>query len=98
MGPCKDTHGTLGPGQREGRGWPEQQFSTANSADTSQTWRRNVSNKSLVCKSLSSHDRETDVAEETMSAMVKLEKDGYVYEEPQSVKDGARGTEERALT
>ena len=38
VGPGKDTHGTLGPGQREGRGWPEQQFSTANSADTSQTF------------------------------------------------------------
>ena len=36
MAPGKDTHGTLGPDQREGRGWPEQQFSTANSADTSQ--------------------------------------------------------------
>ena len=23
MGPGKDTHGTLGPDQREGRGWPE---------------------------------------------------------------------------
>ena len=22
VGPGKDTHGTLGPGQREGRGWP----------------------------------------------------------------------------
>ena len=32
-----------------------------------------------------------------MSDMVKLEKDGYVYE-PRSVKDGARGTEERPLT
>ena len=37
MGPGKDTHGTLGTDQREGYGWPEQQFSTAYSADTSQT-------------------------------------------------------------
>ena len=29
VGPGKDTHGTLGPDQREGRGWPESQFSTA---------------------------------------------------------------------
>ena len=38
-----------------------------------------------------------DVAEEAMSATVKFEKDGY-KDEPRSVKDGARGTEEHALT
>ena len=38
-----------------------------------------------------------DVAEEAMSPIVKFEQDGYM-DEPQSVKDGARGTEERALT
>ena len=32
-----------------------------------------------------------------MSAFVKFEMDGYM-DEPRSVKDGARGTEERALT
>ena len=32
-----------------------------------------------------------------MSAIVKFEQDGYM-DEPRSVKDGARGTEERALT
>ena len=38
-----------------------------------------------------------DIAEEAMSAIVKFEQDGYM-DEPRSVKDGARGTEERALT
>ena len=38
-----------------------------------------------------------DVPEEAMSPIVKFEKDGYM-DEPRSVKDGAGGTEERALT
>ena len=37
VGPGKDTHGTLGPDQREGRGWPEhsstQQYKSRNTAN-----------------------------------------------------------------
>ena len=38
MGSGKDTHGALGPGQREGRVWPDQQ-----PQDTRQTWQRSLS-------------------------------------------------------
>ena len=36
-GPGKDTHGTLGPDQREGRGWPEHSSAQQYSAETPQT-------------------------------------------------------------
>ncbi len=38
VGPGKDTHGTLGPDQREGRGWPEHSSAQQYSAETPQTW------------------------------------------------------------
>ena len=34
VGPGKDTHGTLGPDQRESRGWPMRSDSTVHSAET----------------------------------------------------------------
>ena len=37
VGPGKDTHGTLGPDQREGRGWPEHSSAQQYSAETRQT-------------------------------------------------------------
>ena len=37
MGPGKDTHGTLWPDQREGRGWPEHSSAQQYSAETRQT-------------------------------------------------------------
>ena len=38
VGPSNDTHGTLGPGQREGRGWPMRSDSTVHSAETPHTF------------------------------------------------------------
>ena len=38
VGPGKDTHGTLGADQREGRGWPEHSSAQQYSAETRQTW------------------------------------------------------------
>ena len=37
VGPGKDTHGTLGPDQREGRGWPEHSSAQQYSAETLKT-------------------------------------------------------------
>ena len=37
-GSGKDTHNTLGPDQREGRGWPMRSDSTVHSAETPQTF------------------------------------------------------------
>ena len=38
VGPGKDTPGTLGPDQQEGRGWPMRSDITAHSAETRQTF------------------------------------------------------------
>ena len=60
MGPGKDTHGTLGPDQREGRGWHEHSSAQQHSAEARQTWWRSAGSKSIVDKSLLCYGGPTD--------------------------------------
>ena len=56
MGPGKDTHGTVGPDQWEGRGWPEHSSAQQYSAETRRTWQRSAGSKSTGDDSLLCYD------------------------------------------